>query len=167
MRRGGAGAQGVRGAAVMLALLLGAGARLSAQALDTIPKPVPRVVHIGKWVALAGAATLGALAHDRSTAADASYDELRRRCFNDPVTCFTGPDGRYLDPVSEGLYQDANRLDHQATRLLIGAEVTFAAAAVGFIWELTKPRGPTGNIPFEPSVEATPRATRLGLVVRF
>lgn len=142
--------------------------RLCAQAPDTIPKPhIPPAVHYGKWVALGGSVVFGVMAHSRNQDAEATYRSLQDRCFDDPVSCLIGPDGRYLDPATEGLYTETRRLDRQASRLLIGAEVTFVASAAGFIWELMHRKDQTPTIPFEPRVEQTPTATKVGLTFRF
>ena len=156
--------------AVTLALLLCVSAplRLCAQTLDTVPKPrVPSFVRYGKWVALGGAIALGYQANQAHQDANDSYDTLRDRCFEIPLSCALRPDGRYADPVSERLYADTRGSDHRAARYLIGAEVSFAAAAVGFVWELLKREDRTPNIPFEPRVEAGAASTRVGVTVRF
>lgn len=145
--------------------------RQSGEPSDTAPAPqrrsAPALVHYGKWAALGGSVVFGVLAHSRNQDAEATYQSLRDRCFADPVSCLTGTDGRYLDPASEGLYTETRRLDRQASRLLIGAEVTFVASAAGFLWELMHRKDRTPTIPFEPRVEAGSTATRVGVTVRF
>ena len=142
--------------------------RLTAQVVDTVPKlHIPPVVHYGKWVALGSSVVLGVMAHSRNQDAEATYQSLRDRCFATPVSCLIGTDGRYLDPGSEGLYTETRRLDRQASRLLIGTEVTFVASAVGFVWELMHRKDTTPTIPFEPRVEQTSTATRVGVSFRF
>jgi hypothetical protein len=142
--------------------------RLCAQVVDTVPKPhFPALVHYGKWATLGASVALGAMAHAKNQDAEAVFRDLRQRCFDTPANCLVGADGRYLDPESEALYGRTTRLDHQAARLLIGAEVSFAATAVGFVWELMHRKDGTPTIPFEPRVEQTPTATRIGLTFRF
>jgi hypothetical protein len=137
-------------------------------AIDTVPKPrVPSYVRYGKWVALGGAFALGLRANALHQDANESYQTLRDRCFQDTFACSQLPDGRYADPVSERLYADTRDRDHQAARYLIGAEVSFALAATGFIWELLKHEDRTPNIPFEPRVEAGATTTRVGVAFRF
>ena len=137
-------------------------------AIDTVPKqPVPGYIHYGKWAALGGSVVLGVLAHSKNADAEATYQSLRQRCFDTPVDCLVGADGRYLDVSSEALYDRTRVLDHQASRLLIGAEVSFVASAAGFVWELMHRKDQTPTIPFEPRVEQTPTATRVGLTFRF
>jgi hypothetical protein len=158
------------GIVAVLVLLLTAGppGRLTAQVMDSVPKPhIPPLVHYGKWATLGASVALGAMAHAKNQDAEAIYGSLRRRCFDTPANCLIGADGRYLDPGSEALYDRTTRLDHQAARLLIGAEVSFAASAVGFVWELMHRRDKTPTIPFEPRVEQTPTATKVGLNFRF
>ena len=156
------------GATWLVLLCACATVRLCAQTLDTIPKPrVPSYVRYGKWIALGGAAFLGYKANQAHQDANDSYDTLRERCFDVPLSCSLQPDGHYSDPVSEGLYTDTRNSDHRASRYLIGAEVSFAAAAVGFVWELLRREDRTPNIPFEPRVETTARETRVGMSLRF
>jgi hypothetical protein len=144
----------------------------SAYALsDTAPAPqrrsAPAYVRYGKWVALGGAFALGYQADQSHQDANDSYQALRDRCFQFPLSCTLMPSGHYSDPVSERLYTDTRDSDHRAARFLVGAEVSFALAAVGFVWELVKREDRTPNIPFEPRVEATPTSTRVSLTFRF
>jgi hypothetical protein len=138
---------------------------------DTAPAPqrpsVPPLVRYGKWIALGGAGALGYVANARNHDAEATYRSLRTRCFDVPFSCLIGPDGHYTDPVSEGLYTRTQRLDREASRYLIGAEVAVAAAAVGFVWELMHRQDRTPTIPFEPRVEQSSTSTRVGLTFRF
>ena len=142
--------------------------RLCAQTLDTVPKPrVSSTVRYGKWLALGGAVALGVRANARHQEAEDTYQALRDRCFAIPSACSQFPDGHYIDPVSERMYAQTRTLDREASRYLIGAEVSFALAAAGFIWELMHREDRTPNIPFEPRVEAGATSTRIGLSVRF
>lgn len=158
---------------VFLVALLGsicayAPTRLSAQTPDSINRPrIPPVVRYGKWVALGGAAALGFVAHSRNQDADARYQALRDRCFDDPTFCQVGPNGHYLDPVSERLYTDTRRLDREAARFLISAEVAVAATAVGFVWEVMHREDRPPTIPFQPRIEAGLTTTRVGLTFHF
>lgn len=153
----------------MLLVLLSAGAtvRLCAQVVDTVPKRAPAVVHYGKWVALAGVVAFGAGAKVNNDRAEETYNELQEYCFNSPTSCVVRPGGGYIDPAAEALYDETTRLDRRAGRYLIAAEVTFAVAVAGFVWELVDRREDPPNIPFEPRVEYTPVATKVGLSVRF
>jgi len=141
--------------------------RLCAQVLDTVPKRVPAVVHYGKWVALAGVVALGAGAKVNNDRAEESYNELQAYCINSPISCVVGPGGGYIDPAAEALYDETTMHDRRAGRYLIAAEVTFAAAVVGFVWELVDRKENPKTIPFEPRVEYTPMATKVGVSVRF
>ncbi|HXE57268.1 MAG TPA: hypothetical protein VNK43_04650 [Gemmatimonadales bacterium] len=150
-----------RWALFALATLASSAAPLAAQ------RRVSPLVTYGKWVVLGAAAgmnVLAARAHDR---ADDAYDELRRRCVPDPDLCDLAPNGRYLDPGSEALYQRSLRYDRQARAWLIAGETALLGAAVMFVWELTRPKGPPENIPFEPEVSSRDGRTRLGLRVAF
>ena len=141
--------------------------RLCAQTLDTVPKHISPVIHYGKWLALGGAVAFGVAAKQNNDKAESAYDELSDRCFDLPASCIQGPNGEYLDPVTEALYDESNRYDHRAGRYLIAAEVTFAAAVAGFVFELINRRDHVPTIPFEPHVEASSVSTRVGLTLKF
>ena len=154
----------------MLALVFCAAAplRLCAQTLDTVPKPrVPGFVRYGKWVALGSAFALGFKANQLHEDANDTYRTLQHRCFDVPGSCALLPDGRYADPANERLYLDTRDADHRAARYLVAAEVSFAAAAAGFVWELLHREDRTPNIPFEPRVVTTASETRVGVTLRF
>lgn len=144
-----------RRAAVALAALLtwSAGA---AMAQNPIPLPaggtrgggadVPGIVKWGKWGAAAlflGLTTAGVLEHQ---SADDAYASLTRYCSN-IGPCNLGPDGRYLNPTAEQMYQEVVDGDRQARALFITGQVALAGAAALFVVELMKERG-TRNIPY-------------------
>ena len=175
MRRRGAGALGRWGLFTISAL--GVTSSLHCQTQDSIriesaapQRPsaaAPALVRYGKWVALGGAFALGYQANQLHQDANDSYQALRDRCFEVPSACILTPGGRYADPVSERLFADTHDNDRRAARYLIAAEVSFAAAAAGFIWELLQREDRTPNIPFEPRVDAGMTSTRIGITVRF
>jgi hypothetical protein len=153
---------------LLIALAILPTCQLASQTLDTVPKPrVPAVVHYGKWVALAGVVALGAGAKVNNDRAEESYDELQGYCFASPASCVTGPGGGYIDPTAEALYDETTMHDRRAGRYLIAAEVTFAVVVAGFVWELVERKENPPTIPFEPRVEYTPRATKVGVSLRF
>ncbi|HEX2610819.1 MAG TPA: hypothetical protein VHK68_07385 [Gemmatimonadales bacterium] len=126
------------------------------------------LVKYGKWVLVAGAAGMNYLALRAHNRAEDSFDALESRCLTAHEHCIVGPQGRYLDPVSEDLYQGSLRYDRIARGWLIGGESTLAGATVLFIWELAQPKGRPGNIPFEPEIRSMPGGTTgLGLRVAF
>jgi len=59
--------------------------------------------------------------------------------------------------------------DEAVTAELIdaGVDPEMAGAAALFIWELTLPKGPPENIPFEPEVRSLYRATGVGVRMKF
>ena len=137
---------------------------LSTPAQAQEPSPL---VKYGKWVLVAGSAAMNYLALEAHNDAEDSFDELESRCFDDPSRCDLGPTGSYTDPEIEGFYQTSLHYDRVARGWLIGGQTALAGAAVLFIWELTLPKGPPENIPFEPEVRSLYRATGLGLRVQF
>jgi hypothetical protein len=125
------------------------------------------VVKYGKWALVAGSIGMNYLAFRAHNRADDSFHELESRCLATRALCLTGPEGAYLNPEIEGLYQESLRNDRVARNWLIGGESALAGAAVLFIWELTKPKGRPDNIPFEPEVRSMRGGTGLGVRVTF
>ena len=103
-------------------------------------------------------------AHNR---ADDSFHALEFRCLEATQRCIVGPQGAYLDPTAEDLYQSSLRYDRIARGWLVGGEFALAGAAALFVWELTRPKGRPGNIPFEPEVRSRRGGTGLGLRIDF
>lgn len=127
----------------------------------------PPLIKYGKWVALGTSIAFGLLAQGEHADADRAYNALSDYCFDDQTRCDTGPNGHYLDPVSEGYYQSSLTHDRRAGHWLFGGEALFLSAAAGIIWELTRPSGPPGNIPFAPLVEQHQDRLEIGASVRF
>lgn len=155
--------------ALLAAVTLGFAAPLAAQApADTLyHHSSPFYVKYGKFLLLgvaAGMSVKAATTHDK---ADESYDDLQKLCFSDPSRCTRGSDGSYEDPVAEDLYQTTLHYDDQARLWLYGGEVTLLGSAALFVWELTRPKNPPKNIPFEPEVSVVGSQTRLGFSVKF
>jgi hypothetical protein len=142
---------------VMLGLLLFAG-RSEAQG---------PLVKYGKWALVAGSISMNYLALRAHNRAEDAFNELESRCLGDRNLCTVGPQGSYLNPEIEGLYQTSLHQDRVARRWLIGGESALAGAAVLFIWELTRPKRRPDNIPFEPEVRSMRGGTGLGLRVAF
>jgi hypothetical protein len=125
------------------------------------------LVKYGKWLLVAGSVGMNYLAIRSHNRAEDAFDTLEAACFQDRFRCALGPEGSYLDPTIEGLYQTSLRYDRIARGWLIGGETALAGAAVLFIWELTRPKGRPDNIPFEPEVRSLHQATGLGLRLEF
>jgi hypothetical protein len=121
------------------------------------------VVKYGKWLLAAGAVGMNYLALRAHNRADDAFDALEARCAGTHDHCLLGPNGSYLDPVTEDLYQSSLRHDRIARGWLIGGETTLAGAAALCVWELSRPKGRPGNIPFEPEIRVLRDATGLGL----
>src|SRR6476659_6571293 len=107
------------------------------------------LVKYGKWAVLAGSVAMNYLALRSHNRADDAFSALKSLCV-DRSRCDLGPDGSYLDPQSENLYQTALHYDRIARGWLLGGEAALAGSAALFVWELTRPKGRPGNIPFEP-----------------
>jgi hypothetical protein len=149
----------IRVGSVLLALTMMT-TRADAQGLSPLVK-------YGKWVLAAGAVGMNyqaLLAHNR---ANDSFGSLETRCLEVQQRCALGPTGEYLDPASETLYQNTLAHDRSARNWLIGGEAALAGAAALFVWDLSRPKGRPGNIPFEPEVRSIRGRTGLGLRVAF
>ena len=125
------------------------------------------LVKYGKWLLVAGSIGMNYLALQSHEQAEDAFDILEAACTLDRSRCNLGPDGSYVDPAIEGLYQTSLHYDRSARRWLIGGEAALAGAAALFIWELTRPKGRPDNIPFEPEVRSLRGGTGLGLRVEF
>ena len=137
-----------------------------AQAPDSTAYPSsPALVKYGKWVLLAGALGMGYQAMQSHHDADDAFGQLETYCFDDSTRCDRAPSGKYLDPTSESYYQRSLSYDRKSRGWLIGGEVALLGAAGMFIWELSRPKRPNPNIPFEPTVGFRGARTEFG--VRF
>jgi hypothetical protein len=125
------------------------------------------LVKYGKWVLVAGSAGMNYLAIRSHNRAEDAFAILEGQCQSSRSRCTVGPDGSYLDPQIEDLYQQTLRHDRIARGWLIGGETALAGAAVLFVWELTRPKGRPDNIPFKPEVRSIRGGTGLGLRVAF
>ena len=155
---------------VIVALAAGLLRPLAAQQLaDTlfVPRSSPVLVKYGKWAALAAAVGMGLKASSAHHDADRAFARLDAYCGDDPSRCDQAPGGHYLDPVSERYYQAALSGDRRARGWLLGGEVTLLGAAGLFVWELTRPKSPPRNIPFEPNFRVLGPRTELGVTLHF
>jgi hypothetical protein len=143
---------------------------LSLLALALATSPVQAqgpVVKYGKWLLVAGSLGMNYLAIQSHERAEDAFDALESACLQQRSRCDLGPQGTYIDPVIEDLYQNSLRHDRIARGWLIGGETALAGAAALFIWELTRPKGRPDNIPFEPEVRSLHQATGIGLRIGF
>lgn len=160
----------IRHALVLLTLGTGILRPLAAQQpADSllVTRSSPVLVKYGKWAVLAAAVGMGLKAASAHHDADRAFARLEGYCAVDRTRCDQGPGDRYLDPVSEGYYQAALSGDRRARGWLLGGEVSLLGAAGLFVWELTRPRTPPRNIPFEPSFRVIGPRTEMGLTLHF
>jgi hypothetical protein len=123
----------------------------------------PPLVRYGKWLLAAGAIGFNLLAAESHQNADDAFNTLEDLCFEDFDRCDLGPDGTYLNPHIEGLYQTSLHYDRQTRTWLIVGETALVASATMFVWELTRHTEKPDNIPFEPEVRSLKQATGVGL----
>ena len=153
--------------ACIVALCAAPVARGAAQEPDngSATRNAPAVVRLGKWGAAALFLGFTATGISRHNGADADYRSLTGYCKVGGGSCLLAPDGTYLDPHSEQLYQQVIAGDKAARAWLIGGQVALAGAAALFIMQLSYEHGPH-NIPFEPQFSVMPgRGTLVGLRV--
>ncbi|NNG14906.1 MAG: hypothetical protein HKM89_00405 [Gemmatimonadales bacterium] len=129
----------------------------------------PPLVKYGKWAVLAASVGLNLLAADAHTDANRAFDLIEARCETPHnARCEVDGAGTYVDPVTEGLFQETLRLDDRAERWLIAGEAALLGATALFIWELTRSQdSPPENEPFAPIVQEFSHGIGLGFEVRF
>ena len=103
------------------------------------------------------------LAAESHQNADDAFNTLEDLCFEDFDRCDLGPDGTYLNPQIEALYQTSLHYDRETRTWLIIGETALVASATMFVWELTRHTDKPDNIPFEPEVRSLKRGTGIGL----
>lgn len=141
---------------------------LAAQRADSIlVRSSPILIKYGKWLTLVGAVGMGIKAANAHDDADRAFARLTQYCSGNAARCGQQPSGSYADPVAEGYYQSSLRHDRRARRWLLGGEITLVGTAGLFVWELTRPKHPSRNIPFEPTITVTPETTQFGVRAAF
>jgi len=106
-----------------------------------------RLIHAGKWLTAAGAIGFTVMAANQHTFSRREWDSLLEICRSAQDACVVGPDGRYLRPDAEALYQRSRNYDFQANRWLMAAQVSLVATTALFIIDLNPGSGPE-NIPY-------------------
>jgi hypothetical protein len=136
-------------------------------AQQAAPPGSPPLVKYGKWGLVAASVAMHLIARDAHQEADKAFEVVADACAVDHTRCATLSNGHYVDPVLEQAYQRSLDYDTKARSWLIGGQTALVGAAVGFIWELTRPKGRPDNIPFEPEVSERDGTTRVGFRVSF
>jgi hypothetical protein len=136
-------------------------------AQQSAPPGSPPVVRYGKWGLLAASVAMHLVAREAHQRADDAFGVVSEICSADRTRCTTLPNGRYADPILEQHFQSSLDYDRKARTWLIGGQTALVGAAVGFIWELTRPKGRPDNVPFEPEVSERDGATQVGFRVSF
>ncbi|HKU60655.1 MAG TPA: hypothetical protein VJQ44_05505 [Gemmatimonadales bacterium] len=123
----------------------------------------PPLIRYGKWLLAAGAIGFNLMAAESHQKADDAFDTLENLCFDDFDRCDLGPDGTYLNPRTEALYQTSLHYDRETRTWLIVGETALVASAGMFVWELARHTEKPDNIPFEPEVRSLKGGTGIGL----
>lgn len=135
--------------------------------VSAVAQGSPAPIKYGKWLLVAGSIGMNLAAASAHHDADVFFDQLNDRCENDHTLCELGPGGIYADAESERLYQATVAYDRRARNWLLGGEAAALGAAVLFVWEFARPKGPPDNIPFEPRVSIGSQRTDIGVALRF
>jgi hypothetical protein len=157
---------------VLLALVIGAPRVLAGQN-DSVPvrhDGTRAIVHWGKWLVAGVAVTFTALGAHEHANSNREWGALLALCRADNADCVLGPDGRYLNPAAEQLYQSSLEFDRRARARLLAGQGALLAAAALFIADLRRHAGGPGNKPFSPlelSPDPSGRGARVGLRVHF
>jgi hypothetical protein len=136
---------------IALALALTCSVSLEAQAAPALQGEHAgwrHVIHYGKWITAAAAATFTAMGAHEHANSNRAFRGLLDLCQADVTNCLLAPDGRYRDPAAEALYQTSIHYDGRARlRLLIG-QVSLLGTAALFLADHHHPTAEPGNIPF-------------------
>jgi len=128
------------------------------------------VVHYGKWLPVAAAVALTAMGAHEHANSKREFDRLRAVCRANNTDCLIGPDGRYLNPATEQLYQTSVHFDRRARRRLLAGQGALIVAAGLFIADLRRHAGGPENKPLAPlevSGDVVEGGARVGLRVSF
>ena len=157
-----------RAIAALLVLTVAPACARHAVAQSPAATHIPSAAKYGKWALLAGSIGFNLAALHQHHLADDTFAQLSDLCTGaDHARCATGPDGRYVDPVAEGIYQNSLRSDRRARLWLVAGETMLLGSAALFVWELSRPKGPNPNIPFTPRVGMIGDRTTLGVAIAF
>lgn len=157
---------------IALAVLLTAGmpvVRAAAQEPPAAPDARPWFVSVSKWAkwpTLLAAIGLTAAAITKKGDADNTYDVLQGLCLEDPDACARGPNGAYMNPDAEGLFQETLRIDAQARRWMIGGQGFLFVSGGMFLLDLATGSSKPKNIPFS-GLETYATPGTIGLRWRF
>lgn len=105
------------------------------------------VVHHGKWLTAAGVAAFTIAAARVHRLSRREWDALLTICRSAQDACAVGPNGQYVRPDAEALFQRSRAYDRRANRWLVGAQLSLIATTALFIIDLHPGEGPE-NIPF-------------------
>ena len=125
-------------------------------------------VHWGKWLTAGAAAALTVMGAHEHESSNREFRRLLDLCRADNADCDLGPDGAYLNPAAEQLYQGSIYFDRRARTRLLAGQASLLLAAGLFIADLRRRTGGPGNKPLAPlQVAGDVRAGGVQLGVRW
>ncbi len=107
-------------------------------------------VHWGKWLTAGAAAALTVMGAHEHESSNREFRRLLDLCRADNADCDLGPDGAYLNPAAEQLYQGSIYFDRRARTRLLAGQASLLLAAGLFIADLRRRTGGPGNKPLAP-----------------
>jgi hypothetical protein len=125
------------------------------------------VVHYGKWLSAALAATLTGLAAREYVRSDDAYRQLRDICRADASQCAQNSSGTYVNTANEGLYQTSLEYQRRARARLLAGQVSLLLAAGLFLADHGREGSEPGNIPFHISVKPRHHGAQVGVRLTF
>lgn len=127
-------------------------------------------VHWGKWLVAGGAVAFTVMGAHEHASSNRDFRTLLSMCRANNADCLLGPDGRYVNPAAEQLYQSSIHFDRRARVRLLAGQATLLVAAGLFIADLAHHASGPGNKPFSPlevGVDERTGGARVGVRLTF
>lgn len=106
------------------------------------------LVHYGKWLTAAGAVALTVFAAKENQQSQRQWSALLAICRSAQDACLLAPDGTYIRPDAEALYQLSRHHASKANQWLFAAQAALFTTTALFIIDLNPGSGGPDNIPY-------------------
>lgn len=106
------------------------------------------LVHYGKWLTAAGAVALTVFAAKENQQSQRHWNSLLTICRASQDACLLAPDGTYIRPDAEALYQLSRHHASRANQWLFAAQAALFTTTALFIIDLNPGSGGPDNIPY-------------------